>query len=302
MKVRILSALVGIVVLAGVLICPWTWVFGVAAAALAAVAVWELCYNTGKVHSKLLVIVNMVCAAVGVGLVYLHRLSADSYYGTTLRSYEQMILSGICLLPLALGVLTLICWLIVRKKVTFTDACYGYLMTLYPAIGFGSLAALRVFGSDLDGLIVILLVLIIPWMSDTGAYFTGYFFGKHKMAPVISPKKTWEGFFGGWAVSVGCAALFAVICNVLLNDQGLYFSAATNAIIAFVLAPLSVCGDLLASLIKRHTGIKDYGNIMPGHGGVMDRFDSVIFIAPLMYLIFINEDLVVGLLRAIGVH
>ena len=302
MKVRILSALVGIVVLVGVLICPWTWVFALAAAVLAALAVWELCYNTGKVQSKLLVIVNMVCAAVGVGLAYLHRLSADSYYGTTLRSYEQMVLSGVCLVPLALGVLTLICWLIVRKKVSFTDACYGYLMTLYAAAGFGSLAALRVFDSDLDGLIVILLVLIIPWMSDTGAYFTGYFFGKHKMAPVISPKKTWEGFFGGWLVSVGCAALFAVICNALLNDQGLYFSAATNAIIAFVLAPLSVCGDLLASLIKRHTGIKDYGNIMPGHGGVMDRFDSVIFLAPLMYLIFINQDVIMDWLRVIGIR
>lgn len=285
MKIRILSALVGIVVLVGALICPWTWVFALAAAVLAALAVWELCYNTGKVQSKLLVIVNMVCAAVGVGLVYLHRLSADSYYGTTLRSYEQMVLSGICFVPLVLGVLTILCWLIVRKKVSFTDACYSYLMTLYPAVGFGSLAALRIFDGAAIGLWYILLVLVIPWMSDTGAYFTGYFLGKHKMAPIISPKKTWEGFFGGWLVSVGAAALLVVIYNALTGSNA---NVLTAVLLALVLAPLSVCGDLLASLIKRRTGIKDYGNIMPGHGGVMDRFDSVVLIAPLLYVFAIQ--------------
>ena len=285
MKIRILSALVGIVVLVGALICPWTWVFALAAAVLAALAVWELCYNTGKVQSKLLVIVNMVCAAVGVGLVYLHRLSADSYYGTTLRSYEQMVLSGICFVPLVLGVLTILCWLIVRKKVSFTDACYSYLMTLYPAVGFGSLAALRIFDGAAIGLWYILLVLVIPWVSDTGAYFTGYFLGKHKMAPIISPKKTWEGFFGGWLVSVGAAALLVVIYNALTGSNA---NVLTAVLLALVLAPLSVCGDLLASLIKRRTGIKDYGNIMPGHGGVMDRFDSVVLIAPLLYVFAIQ--------------
>ena len=285
MKIRILSALVGIVVLVGALICPWTWVFALAAAVLAALAVWELCYNTGKVQSKLLVIVNMVCAAVGVGLVYLHRLSADSYYGTTLRSYEQMVLSGICFVPLVLGVLTILCWLIVRRKVSFTDACYSYLMTLYPAVGFGSLAALRIFDGAAIGLWYILLVLVIPWMSDTGAYFTGYFLGKHKMAPIISPKKTWEGFFGGWLVSVGAAALLVVIYNALTGGNA---NVLTAVLLALVLAPLSVCGDLPASLLKRRTGIKDYGNIMPGHGGVMDRFDSVVLIAPLLYVFAIQ--------------
>ena len=122
--------------------------------------------------------------------------------------------------------------------------------------------------------------MVISWMSDTGAYFTGVCFGKHKMAPVISPKKTGEGFFGGWVISVGLTVLYGVICNAIVGTT--VFSLPMLAIMAAVLAPVSVAGDLVASLIKRRTGIKDYGNIMPGHGGVMDRFDSVSFIAPLV--------------------
>ncbi len=284
MKVRIISALVGVVVLIGVLVCPWTWVFALAAGALAVVAVWELLHNTKAIKSNLFTVVSMVMVALFMGALYFYNSAKDAYYGTELRDYESLALRILLLMPAVYGVFAVISWLIDRKKITFIEACIGYLLTLYPSIGFGALAALRMEGADVDGLVLVLLVLIIPWMSDTGAYFTGYFFGKHKMAPVISPKKTWEGFLGGWVVSVGCAALYAVILNWILNDQGLYFSAATQAIIAFVLAPLSVCGDLLASLIKRRTGIKDYGNLMPGHGGVMDRFDSVIFIAPMLYL------------------
>ena len=280
MKIRILSALVGIVLLIGLLICPWTWVLALAAAVLAALAVWELCHKTGKVQSVMLTVVNAVFAAIGVGLMYLYRLSANSYYGTVFRSYDKLLLSAMCLFPLILSAITLILWLIGRKKVSFTDVCYGYLMTLYATIGFGSLASLRVFNGADRGIWYILLVLIIPWMSDTGAYFVGSLIGKHKMAPVISPKKTWEGFVGGWLVSMGCAALYAVLCSALVIE----INVLTAVLLAFVLSPLSVCGDLLASYIKRSSNIKDYGNLMPGHGGVMDRFDSVILIAPLLYV------------------
>ena len=287
MKIRILSALVGIVVLVGALICPWTWVFALAAAVLAALAVWELCYNTGKVQSKLLVIVNMVCAAVGVGLVYLHRLSADSYYGTTLRSYEQIVLSGICFVPLVLGVLTILCWLIVRKKVSFTDACYSYLMTLYPAVGFGSLAALRIFDGAAIGLWYILLVLVIPWMSDTGAYFTGYFLGKHKMAPVLSQHKTVEGAIGGVITAIVSMLIYALIMALPVKALSFRVNYLYAVVYGFVGAIAGVFGDLCFSVIKRQTGIKDYGKLLPGHGGVLDRFDSMMMVGPLVEVLLL---------------
>ena len=168
-----------------------------------------------------------------------------------------------------------------KCSVTATVALRVWNLTLYATIGFLALVRLRLME---NGLAYVLLPMVISWMSDTGAYFTGSLFGKHKMAPVISPKKTWEGFFGGWAISVGCTALFGVLYQWIGQVQ-LEISPWQMAVLAVLLAPLSVCGDLLASKIKRQYNIKDYGNIMPGHGGVMDRFDSVILIAPILYMV-----------------
>lgn len=274
MKTRIISALVGIVVLIGVVFCPITWVFSVAATLLAMIAVWELLHNTGLVSRKWLTLCGMLFAGVEV-------LSCT--YAEWLYAVHP-----VCgWLPLIL--LIVYAWFIL---LLFIDKRFGIekgvaakvlLFTLYGIVGFVALARLRLLQ---DGLAYILLPLVIAWMSDTGAYFTGYFFGKHKMAPIISPKKTWEGFFGGWLVSVGCAALFGVLYQ-LITGVTLAVSPLWVAVLAIPLAPLSVCGDLLASKIKRKYGIKDYGNIMPGHGGVMDRFDSVIMIAPILWLLLL---------------
>lgn len=262
MKTRILSALVGIVVLIGVLFCPFTWVFSVAASLLAALAVWELLYNTGVVSRKCLVLCAMLFAC-GEVLAFA--------YAEVLVKWH-FLCAWFPLLWLALyGLL-----IAFAKGAGIKMLAY----TLYGVLGFVALARLRLMQ---DGLAYVLLPLVISWMSDTGAYFIGYFFGKHKMAPVISPKKTWEGFFGGWVVSIGCAALFGVIYQAVAGVT-LTVSPLWMAALAFPLAPLSVCGDLLASKIKRQYGIKDYGNIMPGHGGVMDRFDSVVMIAPVLWV------------------
>lgn len=272
MKTRIISALVGIVVLMGIVFCPIAWVFSVAAALLAMIAVWELLHNTGLVSRKWLTLCGMLFAGAEVlSCAYVEQLYAAH---------------PVCgWLPLIL--LVVYAWfvllLVIDKRFGIEKhvATKALLLTLYGTLGFVALARLRLLQ---DGLAYVLLPLVISWMSDTGAYFSGYFFGKHKMAPVISPKKTWEGFFGGWLVSVGCAALFGVLYQQIAGVT-LAVSPLWMAALAVPLAPLSVCGDLLASKIKRHYGIKDYGNIMPGHGGVMDRFDSVIMIAPLLWLL-----------------
>lgn len=278
MKTRIISALVGTVILLAVLLCPYEWVFVLAAAALAAIATWELLHNTGMVNSRLFTVIGMVFAAAEV-------LAVGCAYKFTVQHIGGFYFAWLplCLPPLYC-LLAASTMLVKRKKMPFKTGLCGFGMTLYATLGFGSLAALRVgyFG----GLAVVMLLLVIAWMSDTGAYFTGVLFGKHKMAPVISPKKTWEGFLGGWVFSVVCSALLAVICT-WAYDRTLIFHAGEFALFAAILAPLSVLGDLFASLIKRRCGIKDYGNIMPGHGGVMDRFDSVVFIAPLLYAVLL---------------
>ena len=130
------------------------------------------------------------------------------------------------------------------------------------------------------------LVILAAFGSDTFAYFTGYFFGKHKMAPNISPKKTWEGAVGGILGSVICCGVFGIL---MYGDRGEFFLHCM--VIGFFGALFGMAGDLIASAFKRKMGIKDYGNLIPGHGGIMDRFDSVILVAPFVYyyiLVFIR--------------
>lgn len=259
MKTRIISALVGTVLLLAVLFCPWVWVFALVVAAAAGLATYELLHNTGIVKSQC-----MLWGSVVFAVLQTLALSLLVYGGVVLAAAPMI----------AYAVYMLILFIIFRKS--FVWKCFG--LTLYATLGFSAMGVLRSF--PMMGLFYVMLPMVIAWMSDTGAYFTGVFFGKHKMAPVISPKKTWEGFFGGWVISIGLTVLYGVICNAIVGSE--VFDLVVLAIVAAVLAPLSVVGDLLASLIKRRTGIKDYGNIMPGHGGVMDRFDSVVFIAPLL--------------------
>ena len=133
---------------------------------------------------------------------------------------------------------------------------------------------------------MILFTAFCAWMTDTCAYFTGVCFGKHKMAPVISPKKTWEGAIGG--------VLLTAVINVILflvYDKW-FFGVPFNGWVWYEVIPISILlsvisifGDLSASVIKRNYGIKDYGNLIPGHGGMMDRIDSAIFVFPAMYAI-----------------
>lgn len=288
MKVRIISGLVGIVILVGVLWCPYTITLAIVAAALAAIAVWELLYNTGMVKNLVQVIGGMVASALGVMAMYFAKTTYnDALFNSNAETFRQWSFV-LMALPLVYGFFTMVVWLFQCKKISLNRACYGYLMTLYPAIGFGCMVMLREMSSH--GIWLLALLFVIAFASDTGAYFVGTFLGKHKMAPKISPKKSWEGFFGGWVISVLCAVgVFLLRLKTSgISGEGLFHTLPFFIPVVFILAPLSVVGDLFASVIKRRCGIKDYGNLMPGHGGVMDRFDSVLFISPLLYLIVEN--------------
>ena len=124
--------------------------------------------------------------------------------------------------------------------------------------------------------------LFAAWLSDTCAYFAGVTLGKHKIVPHISPKKTWEGCIGG---ALGCAVIVMlyfdiVIYNVAGITMNLFLFSILSFFLGFIMSVMSQLGDWLASLIKRRVGIKDYGTIFPGHGGMLDRFDSAFFTIP----------------------
>jgi phosphatidate cytidylyltransferase len=127
---------------------------------------------------------------------------------------------------------------------------------------------------------LLLMMFSMIWAADTGAYFTGKAFGKTKLAANVSPNKTWEGVIGGLSLSFIVAWLGAYLLNLDIQNPALY------SLVALLLASVSVLGDLFESALKRVANIKDSGNLLPGHGGVYDRLDSSIVVAPLFYLIY----------------
>lgn len=141
------------------------------------------------------------------------------------------------------------------------------------------LAAIYLVSYPRGGLLIVVLVLIVA-AADIGAYFTGKAFGRHKMAPDVSPGKTWEGFWGGEA----SAALVAVVLWWLLPAQGAHISLPAVLLVVLTTSVASVVGDLTVSMVKRQCGAKDSGSLLPGHGGMLDRLDSICGAAPVFAL------------------
>lgn len=156
------------------------------------------------------------------------------------------------------------------------DLSFTLLGVIYIFIGFFHLLLLRQLP---EGFWLVLYLFIVVWGTDTGAYFTGIILGKHKLAPLISPKKTWEGFAGGLLSGVLVAYIYSI-----------YVPLAAGKVL-FYIAPLvslaGQLGDLFESSLKRFAKIKDSGQIIPGHGGVLDRFDSTLWAAPVIYYLLI---------------
>lgn len=158
---------------------------------------------------------------------------------------------------------------------------------VYITIMFSFLIRIRMLNM---GDVVIWIVFLSSWGTDSLAYVSGRLFGKHKLAPVLSPKKSIEGAIGGVLGSMLLTYIFVFIFEKLhYNFTGIYTIQVyvSMLLITFVASIISQFGDLFASAFKRHFGVKDYGKLIPGHGGVLDRFDSVLFVAPIIYFILI---------------
>lgn len=137
----------------------------------------------------------------------------------------------------------------------------------------------------LNGVFLVWLIFITSWVSDTCAYFAGSLFGKHKMTPNLSPKKSWEGAVGGILGSTIASVLYGLFYVNHFNISYIYL--IPFGVIGALGAFISMCGDLVASAIKRNNDVKDFGTIIPGHGGILDRFDSVLFTAPMVYFLIV---------------
>jgi phosphatidate cytidylyltransferase len=152
------------------------------------------------------------------------------------------------------------------------------LAVLLMALWVGApLAHLGLFDRSLTDVVLILIAVVGPWISDSGAYFAGRFFGRHLLFPTLSPKKTVEGSLGG--------LLLTVLVVAPISYQLLDFNLTEALVIAAGVSVFSQCGDLFESALKRILDVKDLGKVFPGHGGVLDRIDSLLFTAPAVYYI-----------------
>lgn len=171
-----------------------------------------------------------------------------------------------------------------HEKHSITDILFVYAGTLFIGLSLLCMGRLVCIQGNFTSFLVC-VALVPPWFADSAAYFTGSAIGKHKLCPAISPKKTVEGAIGGAIGSIlgsqllGLVYQFIFYNNVIVNYPALLLIGMYSALV-------SVMGDLTFSLIKRECNIKDYGSIMPGHGGMLDRFDSVVFTVP--FALFIS--------------
>lgn len=275
MKTRVISGVCYAVLFVAVLFFMDTPVLPVFVALVSAVAVYELT----KV-AKISLPVSLMPIAVGAFIPF------DVKYGL-LRMINIEPLTALIFYTLFM----LILMIALHSKVKFEQIAVAVFSSLAVPSALSCWIRLWELPNTFDGrytqrhaLFLILFAVFSSWLTDIFAYFTGVLFGKHKMTPVISPKKTWEGAAGGVLITA------AANVGLFLIFQNKFFDAPFPALAWYAVIPLSMAfsvlsmlGDLSASVIKRNFGVKDYGWIIPGHGGVMDRFDSIIFVFPAVY-------------------
>lgn len=181
-------------------------------------------------------------------------------------------------------VLALLIYQVIKNsKVNINNTSTTLFGFFYIALMFSNIYLVR---HSYLGIYTVWLIFICAWCCDTGAYFVGINFGKHKLAPVLSPKKSIEGSIGGVVITAFCAGIYGFVVSKYINDLPEGFNLTLIcAVIGIFGSIFAQFGDLAASSIKRYTGVKDFGKIMPGHGGILDRFDSVIFTSAIVYLL-----------------
>jgi phosphatidate cytidylyltransferase len=186
---------------------------------------------------------------------------------------------------LVIGVAVLLSWSMFAHEDSEEGALSGAVTALAVPYVSGALAFIGlVRGFEPRGLDWVLYVLVATWVTDSGAYFAGRFFGKRKLLERISPKKTWAGVYGG--------VIFTVVASVAWASQSSMMPLHHAAVLGGLLAVSGVVGDLVESMFKRARGIKDSGGIMPGHGGLYDRVDSLLFTMPVAWLYAVSFGLV----------
>ncbi|MCL1630853.1 phosphatidate cytidylyltransferase [Sporolactobacillus sp. CPB3-1] len=259
MKQRVITGL-----LAGVLYLALLWIgsfpFAFLAAAIAVISYIELAVmNKMSATSP-----EVLLGAVAVLFIVCSALFSPSVLGPV----WPRLVTLLALLLVLFNVMT-------KNRFSFAHSAYLFLSVFYIGIPFHLLVRVR-----MESLALILFIQILIWTTDSGAYFIGRRLGRHKLAPYISPNKTQEGSAGAVIAALAAAFVFQWIIGQPLFDSWMQLLGA-----ALLISIFGQVGDLVESAIKRFYGVKDSGKILPGHGGLLDRFDSLIFVLPLLYVL-----------------
>ncbi len=270
---RIMSLVIGFIATILIILFTNNFVVNTVISIFILIAIRELDKAFRNKQIKPLSIISYITTV----LIYI--LNTINYLGYLEKinlTYEQIILY--ILIPIIV-ILTFIVYVIKHHKYNIVDVAVTILQLVYCVFMFNFVTSIY---SLENGKIYIWYVFIASWFTDIFAYCVGRTIGKHTFTS-ISPKKTIEGCIGGILGAVISVGIFTYILNVNFNMQISYITILILAAICSVIAQL---GDLFASSIKRYVGIKDFGNVFPGHGGMIDRFDSTMFVAPIVFMYF----------------
>ena len=273
---RILTAIVAIALLLPVLYFSDTVIFPVVIALCTLIGVFEMLRCTGLLRHFLLSIPSFLLSACFPLLSWYYMTSGkDNFQEIAVLTVTGMAFYLFAVLTFSHG------------KLHLNEISITFLTVFYIIAAFTALVTLRY--RTTDGKYLYLICFIGAWVTDTFAYFCGRFFGKHKLIPEVSPKKTIEGSIGGILFCVAAMALYGWVVQkhsggtVVPNYLVLCLSGVAISLVSQV-------GDLLMSVVKRTYGIKDYGKLFPGHGGILDRFDSVMAVAIVLSIICMLGD------------
>lgn len=274
MKLRIVTALVLLAIFIPIIILSYSYplVFVIAASLMSVIATYEVTTCIGQKKNLILTIPAMLYAAAGP-------LLAASPIGT---SYG--ILLSITLVFLFYLLFTHV---FAFGKINTRDLSVVFTTSVYITVSFTCIVLLR--NAKVLGDYIYMFIFIGAWITDIFAYFGGRFFGKHKLCPGVSPKKTIEGAVSG---ILFCSLFFVLYAMIIGKLENIAPNYAIIALIGAFISVISQFGDLAASAIKRDYGVKDYGKIFPGHGGVLDRFDSILAVAPFLYMLMENPEFI----------
>ncbi|MGI6586836.1 MAG: phosphatidate cytidylyltransferase [Gracilibacteraceae bacterium] len=261
LKIRILSALLGIPLIMLVLYFGGLYLY-IFAAAVSLIGLFEYY----RAMSNINIHTNKVFGYISVALYYIMFLLPITFNRPGFL--------------IALSVITLLTCEIIRQKDSIAEISVNILGITYIPFLFSHILFIEKLKY---GNVLVWLPFLTAWFTDTSAYFIGIYMGKTKLCPGISPKKTVEGALGG----IAGAVLFSLLTGTIINRLGTDIRLIHFLTTGFICGIASELGDLAASYIKRYAGIKDFGNIIPGHGGILDRFDSILFTAPVIYYYFV---------------